>query len=421
MSLSNQLSSENENDCLVNLLDKYIKSSDNFLPFKAYLQYLEENSLHVFSIISCVKNSTANLSGKDALTKHSQSNKSSYNSNLASTLLAINKINDKTPPPSAIDTVSSSSRSNDQELILAQKLYRIIISIDYSTQISNIDFIQKSLEKIFEKLATEYYEFYRNCMQIEPTIYVTVVLWNSSFFQCPRTEGTFNRKFQFEEEFIPFTILCHAKRLLKSNLKEIAAYIFEKFNETKLNFLKFLANKNSYENIEVDTNISMTAISKKESHRRNSCTFQTNFGSLEQLLTNLIRIFSFFSVNEFSANMSAPPALAISHHIYITDGLLYATDMIRCLEMISKSSIVFSFISYGSNNPHSTGNIASGFGYVPDHYLMSFLTTVTNGFYAIIDENLDFAFITKKNLLYYPSLCVLNDGNNVTSTRVIFS
>ncbi len=189
MSTSRPFPPENDSCGLVNLLDKYIKSSDNLLPFQAYLQYLEEDSLDVFSIVSCVKTSTKNpASSKDLPSK------SSYNSNLASTLLTINKSELSSVLP-ATDTVSSttSSSSQDQEIILAQKLYKIIISIDYSAQISSISFIQKSLEKIFEKLKGEYDEFYKNCMQIEPTIYVTVIVWNSTFFQCPQTveETTF--------------------------------------------------------------------------------------------------------------------------------------------------------------------------------------------------------------------------------------
>ena len=35
-----------------NLLDKYIKSNNNFLPLQAYLDYLETNSLSLFSSIS---------------------------------------------------------------------------------------------------------------------------------------------------------------------------------------------------------------------------------------------------------------------------------------------------------------------------------------------------------------------------------
>ena len=125
-----------------------------------------------------------------------------------------------------------------------------------------------------------------------------------------------------------------------------------------------------------------------------------------------------YSVNELSASVSAPSALSFAHHIYITDGLLFAKDMIKCLEKISTSSIVFSFISYGNNEMCTSSNISSGFGYVADHYLMKFLATATHGFYAIIDDNLDYTYINSNNLLYYPNLCLKNDTSNVVSTRV---
>jgi len=234
---------------------------------------------------------------------------------------------------------------------------------------------------------------------------------------------------------VPFTILCHAKRLLKANMNEIAAFLFDKFNESKSVFLKFMSKQNKtnqsthasnntvYRGIMVDTSdLHSTLVAKKEPHLRSSSAsgYHSEFGSLEQLITNICRVFSFFSVNEFSANVSAPSALAVSHHIYITDGILYAADMIKCLEKISTSSIVFSFICSGDRNYHSTTNISSGFGYVSDHYLMKFLASVTNGFYSIIDENLNMSFISCRDLLYYPTLCLQNESKEMVSMRVNF-
>lgn len=326
MSLSKPFSSPDqaENNGLIDLLDKYIKSSDNLLPFQAYLQYLEDESLDVFSTISCVKNQTKptasssnnqlteSVSAQSNLTVHNPTHKS--NSNLASTLVAISKKESKTSGSSETSTTSSSSP--EQEIILAQKLYKIIISIDYSAQISNIDFIQTSLTKVFEKISAEYDEFYRSCMQIEPTIYVTVILWNSSFFQCPQNDlpkKVYSPTDILDDEFVPFTILCHAKRLLKSNVTEIAAFIFDRFNESKTVFLKLLKqmqdNQSSVaaaaaatEAGGLDINTDMVVKSKKEQvmkkdsrQRRGSVhTYQSEFGAFEQLLMNIIRMFSFF-------------------------------------------------------------------------------------------------------------------------------
>ena len=65
MSFSKPCSSdENDEKILMSLLDKYIKSSDNLLPFQAYLQYLEQDSIDVFSAVSCVKSKTPPLPGK---------------------------------------------------------------------------------------------------------------------------------------------------------------------------------------------------------------------------------------------------------------------------------------------------------------------------------------------------------------------
>lgn len=305
-----------KNNCLIGLLDKYIKSNDNLLPFQAYLQYIEDESLDVFSTVSCVKSQTNtlgnNLSTKEVpsltnMTRSSQ--KAAYNSNLAATLVAINK-NETVP---AASDISPPPGNPDQEIILAQKLYKIIISIDYSAQISNIDFIQTSLTKVFEKLATEYDGFYRDCMQIEPTIYVTVILWNASFFQCPQSESSpkkSNLTDVLDDEFVPFTILCHAKRLLKSNISEIAAYIFDRFSEYKAIFLKLLkqmhdnqtsvaAAASKTEALVIDTSAmhrGKKTLNKKESHHRRGSvnTYHSEFGNFEKFLTNIIRMFSFF-------------------------------------------------------------------------------------------------------------------------------
>ncbi len=131
-------------------------------------------------------------------------------------------------------------------------------------------------------------------------------------------------------------------------------------------------------------------------------------GSLERLLMHVLKIFSFFNVNNSATSVGAPTALSLAHHIYISDGLFYANDMIRCLEKISKSSISFSFIYSGSGlnhkQYHSANNISSSFGYVADHYLMKFIAQMTNGFYAAIDDNLEYHFICTKRLLFFTNL-----------------
>lgn len=200
-------------------------------------------------------------------------------------MLAINK-------PDSVVSVDEGSLapSSGKEIILAQKLYKIIVSIDYSSQISNIDFIEKSLQKIFEKISNEYNEFYNNCMNIEPSIYVTVILWNSSFFECPTNGSNTKGTDTSQSEFVPFIILCHAKRLLNSNLKEIALYIFDKFNEGKQSFLNLIEERN------VRTADSDHLLNNNENNlgRYSTNGYKSEFGSFEQLLDHLIKIFSYF-------------------------------------------------------------------------------------------------------------------------------
>ncbi len=78
--------------------------------------------------------------------------------------------------------------------------------------------------------------------------------------------------------------------------------------------------------------------------------------------------------------------------------------MIKFLENISKSSIALSFIYSGSSNLQSGSNISSGFGFLAAHYLMKFLAQITNGFYAVVDENFEYSVIFSKNLFHYYSM-----------------
>lgn len=139
---------------------------------------------------------------------------------------------------------------------------------------------------------------------------------------------------------------------------------------------------------------------------------------------HILKIFSFFNVNNTATSLSAPTALSSAHHIYISDGLFFANDMIRCLEKISKSSVTFSFIYSGSSinqkQHQSANNISSSFGYVADHYLMKFIAHITNGFFAVIDENLDHYFIYNKRLLFFTTLLKQNDkSNDFTNDTII--
>lgn len=97
---------------LLNLIDKYIKANHNFLPLQAYLNYLELNNLNSLLPVSYSADPTVYS------TRYGPINTNS------STLIAI--------PNEANETLQ-----------VAQKLYKFIISLDYSPQVTNLDFIQK--------------------------------------------------------------------------------------------------------------------------------------------------------------------------------------------------------------------------------------------------------------------------------------
>lgn len=400
---------ENE---IFNLFDKYLKSSNNFLPLQAYLQYLENENVDTFSSICHFKsfvNETSHSSNQNdafySLSINSSSNNSSLN-NPSPTLSLMNKnklLNESTTSPSTLLALNKL----DSDIVIAQKLYKIIISIDYSPQTTSLDFISKSLEKIFEKISNEFNEFFKHCSQIEPQIYVTVLLWNTVYFQYNH-----NYNIQVGEAkcakagHVPFTILCHSKRLLKSNIHEMASFVFEKLLESKCLFLepfKASLDSNSQQLINTDAeNAQFNSPNQNKAFPGAHHTHQAKFISpSEDLVDNVIKMFNYFGINENSSSSIAPATLALSHHIHITDGLIYSTDMIKYLEKISKSSITFSFIYSGSNNLLPGSNISSGFGYLGDHFLMKFLAQMSNGFYAVIDENLEYLLIYSNSILYY--------------------
>lgn len=104
---------------LLYLIDKYIKANNNFLPLQAYLNYLETNTLSSFQSVSFSSTSQINV----------YNNKYGTINTNSSTLITINK--------------NEEQKCSHEGISIAQKLYKIIISIDYSPQVTNLDFIQK--------------------------------------------------------------------------------------------------------------------------------------------------------------------------------------------------------------------------------------------------------------------------------------
>ncbi len=309
------------------LFDRYLKANNNFLPLQAYLQYLESENFDGFTSICHYKSLLKDLDPSDSLNKLNSPTafNSNNDSNLGSTLTIIDKI---TNCPQALDDspdLNKSSPQNQTEVVLAQKLYKIIVSIDYSPQTTSLDFINKSLEKLFEKISNEYNEFYQTCANIEPQIYVTVLVWNLAYFDGHSSKAYENAndlKYPKSINPLPFAIICLSKRLLKSNLQEISKFIFKELINIKNLFLDpfRIQETDDYKNQYEVNGEPATQASKIGSNSKSLLNKENATSFFEELLDNIIKIFNYFVVNEFSCATMAPTALAICHHVHITEG-----------------------------------------------------------------------------------------------------
>ena len=330
---------------IFNLFDRYLKANNNFLPLQAYLQYLENENFDAFISICHYKSffkddlsgSLSKLSSPSSKTELAvNSNIISSDGNLGSTLSIINRSNNLptsvnvSPEHNPVSPILSTQ--NQTDVVLAQKLYKIIVSIDYSPQTTSLDFISKSLEKLFEKISNEYNEFYQACSNIEPQVYVTVLVWNLAYFDnaSVKTSGkssTYDFKNTKSNNHLPFTILCLSKRLLKSNLQEIHKFIFKELIDIKHLFLDPFKSQETADcqfhydvNGEPITQASKNINDKSRSNSKTAVNKENFTSAFEELLDNIIKIFNYFVVNEFSTATMAPTALAFCHHIHITDG-----------------------------------------------------------------------------------------------------
>jgi hypothetical protein len=237
---SNYYSTKNNNDecCMFDVFDKYIKVSNNLLPLQAYLQYLENDlSTYFFTPICFMRTqTTANKSSNNKSNISNQKMVRYLISNTTSTLGIINmkdEISSFNNKQNLNDTTNIDNDIN-KSVILAQRTYKIILAIDYSPHTSRLNFIQKSLEQTFNKINREYQEFYNNCSQMEPQIYVTVLLWHSAYITF-QNETTGNIS-------IPFKVVCHSKRLLNSNIEQMAEWLFKEINDLKYYVLELFKN-----------------------------------------------------------------------------------------------------------------------------------------------------------------------------------
>ena len=336
--------SKDTNSEISTLFDRYLKSNNNFLPLQAYLQYLENESFDAFTSICHFKSFLKNAESTGSLPKLNSPNSRadvislSGDGNLGSTLTIINNTTtllastNVSPDQSNSSLSPSSVNQNQTNVILAQKLYKIIVSIDYSPQTTSLDFISKSLEKLFAKITNEYNDFFQMCSNIEPQVYVTVLVWNLAYFDyaaaSTKTQArqSFDLKFNKLNSHLPFTILCLSKRLLKSNLQEIHNFIFKELIEVKHVFLEPFKNQEPSE-YHYDMN-GEPIVNKNLNEKNSSYTKSTHIkenltSSFEELLDNIVKIFNYFVANEFSTATMAATSLALCHHIHITDGNLW--------------------------------------------------------------------------------------------------
>jgi hypothetical protein len=335
-----------ENKGLFFLIDKYLKTNNNYLPLQAYLDFIDSDSLGGFESIASIK----------------ASEKQRRKAETASSLCMTRNV-------------------STNQVILAQKVYKCIITIDYSCHLSSMELIRTSLQRIMDKIEAEYEQFSLNCPQSEPVVDLTVLLWNPLFKHEPSNV-----------ESVPFALLIYSKRLVRSTLDSIVEKVILKLKKSKS-----LITDSSSRTTEFESGGGGVGSNK---HLNQNANYKLKvFNSFELLVSLVIKIFHYLSIN----SVTSPPNFSVQHHIHITDGIFYTTDLIKTLDRIGKSSISFSFVCTGSSD-QSDSNISSSFGYLSDHFLMKFVASITNGFYGVIDENLEYKLIYSQPIFYFHDL-----------------
>ena len=438
------------NRSLFTLLDKYLKSNDNFLPLQAYLKYVESESVAELYTI-CHKSTshkkpdgdTSNLPTSTATSSSVSASATRLDHTSASTVST--KTSESASQPALNGNTSNgnskttlglfevpstnvtSVETSPPSLLFVQKLYKVIVSIDYSHQTS-IEFIRTSLERIFAKLAAEYDDVYEASGRLfEPKVYVTCILWNTAYFQYvllhnmqQQQQRTANGNAidppSSQTRPLPFAIICHSKRMLKCNMQHMAAHIFDKINAIRHVFA-VESSKLSVDSLPQQYHY--TEQHQQQQRQRRPAQGRSPF---EDLLAIITRLFGLSDLD----GQAAPTSMALAHHIHVTDGLVYSRDTIRCLAHVAKSAASFSFIYSGSSSFASGKNISSCFGFIADHYFMKLLARLTAGFYAVVDENMRFSLISNNRLLLLVSvqsnqastLAILPHRNNSNMTQV---
>jgi hypothetical protein len=286
----------------------------------------------------------------------------------------------------------------DQHLILAQKTYKFILCIDFS-ELSSLDLIGKAIDTFFDSLSSEYNEFVGLCTSYAPKIYLTVLLWHPAYFKNVKKS---------------FTVLLHSKYLLRKF--EFAAYsaqIYDKILEFKSSLVKLKQNEDEIGNWLVSNeaillnsdcllkyflNYDQYNYYQHPHHRfhphhhqpppahpqnlQSSQTMATSRTcSFDSLLFYIDKISKFFS-NQDYCNLNV---------VYITNGLVHTTDVMKQLEVLFRSNATLSFICLAS-----TG---CSFGYSADCTFMRFLARITRGYYAYVNDYLEYEIVENNRLL----------------------
>ena len=224
-----QTSQTSKEERLLNLLDKYVKVNNNLLPLTAYLKHLEgEDHWNSFSPICDISSST------EVSEKENDANAdkgSTYSATAASLTMALTRqantmaslslqrtgrSETASKNPSATKIEDRAGKESCESVLLAQKYYKLIVSIDYAPQSTSLRFVEKSLQQLFKKLADEFDEFYSKYPQVsrnDPKVFLTVLLWNRTFTSPSNVSPSHASPIEHPS----FIILFHSKLLTRSN------------------------------------------------------------------------------------------------------------------------------------------------------------------------------------------------------------
>jgi hypothetical protein len=383
-----------QEQCLFFLLDKYLKSNNNYLPLQAYLEFLDSESLAGFEAISNIKSNKRGGQRK------------------IETASSLSLIRHVTAASAAIPPAPQHSIGNS-EVTIAQKSYKCMITIDFSCHFSSVALIHNSLEKIFDKIELEHEQFAHACLHAEPVVDLTVLLWNPLF-----------KHEHAAQDSLPFVVLIYSKRLVKSNLNTITREIITQLHKSKglISDSSVRAEAASNANTTATTTAATSAQTGSNANNGIVANYKLKtFNSFELLVSLVIKVFSYLSVVTHSSNHSVNSSLnfPVQHHIHITDGIFYTSDLIKTLDRIGKSAISFSFVCTGSNS-QSGVNISSSFGYLADHFLMKFIASITNGFYGVIEENLEFRILYSQPIFYFHDMSSILPPSTCQENQVFF-